>query len=142
LENGLSKDFKLFTNIKKRIIVKLFNYPGRVWSSWSKTRPYRHYAGHTTELGSGQSQRAALNANAFGEAIARSEATHERLANAHDKATLAAKLTRIVKRRMNALLTCDEVALAVKLNAHDEAAYEHPATHAAKLCSNELTVNR
>jgi len=38
-----------------------------------------------------------------------------------------------MKRRMNALLTRDEVMLATKVNAHGEAAYERPTTYAAKL---------
>ena len=55
LENSITKDFKLFTTIKKRIIIKLLNYPGGAWSSWSKIRLCRHYTGHTTKLGSGRS---------------------------------------------------------------------------------------
>jgi len=41
---------------------------------------------------------------------------------------------------MNAQLTRDEATLAARLNARGEAAYERPATYAAKLRSNKLVV--
>jgi len=36
LKNGLSKNFKLFTTIKKRIVDNLFNYPGGVGQAGAK----------------------------------------------------------------------------------------------------------
>ena len=54
-KNSLSKDFKLFTTINKRIIVKLFNYPGGAGQDGVKVRPRLHYAEYTTKLGSWRS---------------------------------------------------------------------------------------
>jgi len=55
------------------------------------------------------------------------------IANTHGETTLVAKLNTQGEQCMNALLTRDEAILAAKLNVRGKAAYERPATHAAKL---------
>jgi len=100
LGNSLSKDFKLFTIINKRIIVKLFNYLCGAGQAGAK--PGR--------VGITSSIRQSLAPN--------------RVSMQLKTLKHSARLTLAVKQCMNIQLILTEVTLSAKLYVHGEMTYE------------------